>query len=57
MKKGKEYEPRDVEARFWYRRFKLKKTRTTRIFTQQMCDWLLMCRDDAARRILLGISH
>lgn len=56
MKKGKEYEPRDVEVRFWYKRFNLRQSKITRIFTGKMCEWLLMCSDDSARRLLLGIS-
>ena len=57
MTKGKEYEPRDPEARYWFRRFNLKQTRISRIFTSQMFEWLRGCDDDAARRLLLGISR
>lgn len=53
LTKRKEYEPRDPEARYWFRRFKLRPTRITRVLTPQMCEWLRRCSDDSARRILL----
>jgi len=57
MRKGKEYEPRDPDIRYWKKRFGLPQSRIPRILTTQMCEWLSKCADDSARRLMLGIGR
>jgi hypothetical protein len=57
MWKGREYLPRDPDVRYWMLRFGLKQSRIPGILTRQTCEWLAGCKDDAARRLMLGIGN
>jgi hypothetical protein len=48
--------PPNFRVQYWADRFQLKQHWTARILTPQMMSQLSFCKDDEARRILLGIS-
>ncbi len=44
------------EREAWAMRFGLKQTHPPRLLPDDLCRQLCQCRDDAARRLLLGVS-
>jgi hypothetical protein len=52
MKPGRKRNPR---RQYWMTKFGLSERQAKRIMPETL-DWLDRCKDDASRRILLGVS-